>query len=52
MRPALWQVDFLNEAWTPFHAVAAAAKRLEAAGYKKIKETDAWDDGSIVRGGR
>lgn len=33
---------FLGESPTPFHAVASASKRLEAAGWKALAETDAW----------
>ncbi|MBS2011825.1 MAG: M18 family aminopeptidase [Deltaproteobacteria bacterium] len=35
---------FLGESPTPFHAVASARRRLEAAGWKAIAETDAWAD--------
>lgn len=33
---------FLGESPTPFHAVASASKRLAAAGFKPLAETDAW----------
>eukprot|EP00898_Chlorokybus_atmophyticus_P004437 jgi/Chlat1/4995/Chrsp32S04971 len=36
-------VTFLNEAWTPFHAVAEAKKRLGAAGYSELLEKDGWN---------
>ncbi|EFJ48973.1 hypothetical protein VOLCADRAFT_104511, partial [Volvox carteri f. nagariensis] len=42
-------VDFLNAAWTPFHAVDEARKMLLAAGFKHLQEKDAWD---INPGGR
>jgi len=35
-------ITFLNEAWTPFHAVQAAASRLRDAGFKELREGDAW----------
>ncbi|GLI63830.1 hypothetical protein VaNZ11_006932 [Volvox africanus] len=42
-------IDFLNVAWTPFHAVEEASKMLLAAGFKHLQEKDKWD---IVPGGR
>ncbi|MDA1196084.1 MAG: M18 family aminopeptidase [Planctomycetota bacterium] len=33
---------FLNAAPTPYHAAAEAARRLEAAGYARVLEEDAW----------
>jgi aspartyl aminopeptidase len=36
--------DFLNEGkWSPYHAVAAVCKRLLAAGFVEIRETDSWE---------
>ena len=35
---------FLGASPTPFHAVASAAERLVAAGFRRIAETDAWAD--------
>lgn len=35
---------FLGDSPTPFHAVASARARLEAAGFRALRETDAWDD--------
>jgi aspartyl aminopeptidase len=35
---------FLGDSPTPFHAVASATTRLEAAGFRAIAETDAWSD--------
>lgn len=40
---ALDMLDFINAAWTPYHAVEEASKRLMAAGFKHIAEKDAWD---------
>lgn len=34
---------FLDESVTPFHAVAAIAMRLEAAGYRRLTEQDDWN---------
>ncbi len=31
-------LDFINSAWTPWHAVAAASSRLTAAGFQHIAE--------------
>jgi hypothetical protein len=36
-------LDFINAAWTPYHAVEEAARRLAAAGFEHIAEKDAWD---------
>ncbi|TFK94700.1 aspartyl aminopeptidase [Polyporus arcularius HHB13444] len=36
-------LDFVNASPTPFHAVAAAAARLEKAGFQKVKEQDDWE---------
>jgi aspartyl aminopeptidase len=35
---------FLAESPTPFHAVAAASKRLDAVGFRGLRETDSWDE--------
>ncbi|KAJ9134459.1 Aspartyl aminopeptidase [Pleurostoma richardsiae] len=35
-------VDFVNASPTPYHAVASAVSRLEAAGFTPIKERDNW----------
>lgn len=37
-------LDFMNASHTQFHAVAEAAKRLDAAGFLQLKEREAWDD--------
>ena len=35
-------LDYLNESWTAYHAVASAKTRLLAAGFAEISERDAW----------
>lgn len=35
-------IDFLKASPTPFHATASPARRLEAAGYRRLDERDAW----------
>ncbi|WP_017938699.1 M18 family aminopeptidase [Zestomonas thermotolerans] len=35
-------IDFLKASPTPFHATASLAKHLEAAGYQRLDERDAW----------
>ena len=42
-------LDFMNEASTAYHAVLAAKKRLESAGFMPIDEREAW---SVVPGGK
>jgi aspartyl aminopeptidase len=46
---------FIAASPSPYHAVATAVARLEAAGFKPLDEADAWDDigGAryVVRGG-
>ncbi|THH33594.1 hypothetical protein EUX98_g554 [Antrodiella citrinella] len=44
-------LDFLNTSPTPFHAVQAASKRLDEAGFQKIRETDDWEK-YIKQGGK
>ena len=39
---ALEMLDFINYAWTPFHAVEEASKRLLAAGFQHISEREPW----------
>lgn len=34
--------EFLRRSPTPWHATAAMAERLEAAGYQRLNETDSW----------
>ncbi|MCX4824478.1 M18 family aminopeptidase [Streptomyces sp. NBC_01142] len=36
-------MSFLTAGPSPYHAVAAAAERLEKAGFRQVLETDAWD---------
>ncbi len=57
--PALDPTDsllaYLAASPSPYHAVANAAARLDAAGFKPLDETDVWDDTTggryVVRGG-
>ena len=47
---------FIDRSPTPYHAVAEAASRLEASGYSRLDETDAWslsagDRRYVVRAG-
>lgn len=35
---------FLRDSPTPFHAVASAASRLAAAGFRSVAEADVWED--------
>ena len=42
-------VEFINESWTAYHAVASAKKRLLAAGFSEISERDVW---TLAPGGR
>lgn len=50
---AVDMLEFINKAWTPYHAVEEASKRLAAAGYQHISEKDPWDlkPGGRQRGG-
>ena len=36
-------LHYIDACPTPFHAVAESAKRLEAAGYRRLDEAEAWD---------
>lgn len=36
-------LSFIDASWTQFHAVAAAASRLEAAGFVRISERASWE---------
>lgn len=36
MQYAKGLVDFINESWTPFHAVSECKRRLEAAGEQSL----------------
>lgn len=48
-------MSFLTAGPSPYHAVAAAAERLEKAGFRQVLETDAWDGTTggkyVLRGG-
>ncbi len=49
-------LEFIDRSPTPYHAVASAAARLEAGGYRRIEESDLWtlrsgDRCYVVRGG-
>ena len=35
--------DFVNESWSPFHVVASVSKRLLAAGYTEINESEKYE---------
>lgn len=35
-------VAFIDEAWTPYHAVESSVKRLKAAGFKQLSERVPW----------
>ena len=46
-------IEFLGEATTPFHAVQAMVRRLDAAGFQPLEEDGDWSrpvDPSRVRG--
>ena len=46
---------FVQAGPSPYHAVAAAAARLEKAGFRRVDEAERWDDSSggkyVLRGG-
>ena len=42
-------ISFVAASPSPYHAVASAAERLEKAGFRQVRESDAWEGGS---GGR
>lgn len=49
-------LSFLDASPTPYHAVVESAERLETAGYRRLREQDAWDlapgdRAYVVRGG-
>ncbi|MFI6347611.1 M18 family aminopeptidase [Streptomyces sp. NPDC050560] len=48
-------MSFLTAGPSPYHAAAAAAERLEKAGFRQLSETDRWDDTTgghyVLRGG-
>ncbi|KIJ70193.1 hypothetical protein HYDPIDRAFT_77532 [Hydnomerulius pinastri MD-312] len=43
-------LTFINASPTPFHAIQNAATRLEAAGFRKVRETDDWEKSLEPRG--
>lgn len=48
-------IDYLNASPTPFHACAESARRLAAAGFRQVAETDEWPTQPggyfLIRGG-
>lgn len=46
---------FIDAAPSPYHAVAEVSRRLDAAGFRRLDEADAWEPGAgahyVVRGG-
>ena len=47
-------IAYLDSSPSPWHAVAASVRRLQAAGFERVLEADAWRDvsgGYVVRGG-
>ena len=42
-------LEFINEAKTPFHAVKGLANRLEEKGFKRLLESESWND---LKGGK
>jgi len=45
-------LDFIKKSPTPFHAVEQMIKRLQAAGFKRLSEKDAWNLHSHKHDGR
>lgn len=43
MKPAAKLVQYLEASPTPYHAVHNAVKRLEASGFTRLSERDAWE---------
>lgn len=50
-REAQGFVDFVNQAPTPYHAVAQAKTMLEAEGYTRLHERESWK-GQLERKGK
>ena len=48
-------LDYLEASPSPYHAVANAAARLDEAGFRRLDESEAWDEASgvayVIRGG-
>lgn len=44
-------LSFINQSPTPFHAVSNAIKRLEGAGFDRLKEREEWK-GKLKKGGK
>lgn len=44
-------IDFLNEAWTPFHATLEAKRMLLAAGYQQLSEVRLFPAAALGPGG-
>ncbi|SEG42393.1 aspartyl aminopeptidase [Actinacidiphila yanglinensis] len=47
---------FVRSAPSPYHAAETVAERLDAAGFRRVEETERWEDGAaggryVVRGG-
>ncbi|KDE05131.1 hypothetical protein MVLG_04473 [Microbotryum lychnidis-dioicae p1A1 Lamole] len=51
LAPARAFINYVNASPTPFHAVAEAVSRLEAVGFTRLSEKDAWDQGDKIRPG-
>ncbi|UPQ99044.1 aminopeptidase I zinc metalloprotease [Chloropicon primus] len=49
MREAEKLVEYLNECWTPFHAVEHTVGKLEGEGFEKLSERETW---KVVPGGK
>ncbi|CAL8472061.1 g11603 [Coccomyxa elongata] len=43
-------LEYINAAWTPYHAVEEASRRLNAAGFQKLSERQSWH--GLKKGGR
>ncbi len=47
-----WVADllsYIDRSPTPYHAVTESARRLEAAGFRRLLETDAWSSDACSR---
>jgi len=43
-------LSFIDASPTPYHAAAETARRLDAAGWTRLEEADAWDPAPGLRG--